>query len=97
LLFLKLRKQLNWYYHRIEVEPTVDAPASRDRLRHLRQLAEQRKNNFCDSCGSSHQKMQRRPDCKKQSLSPLSQCAKRSDQMQRWLNISASATVSWQQ
>ena len=43
---LKLREQMNWYYHRIEVEQMALAPAGNDRLLHLRSHAEQHEKEF---------------------------------------------------
>jgi CHAT domain-containing protein len=43
---VKLREQLNWYYHRLEVEQMSDAPEAGDRLLQLRQLAEQQEKEF---------------------------------------------------
>jgi CHAT domain-containing protein len=43
---LRLREQLNWYYHRIEVEQMAQVPAANDRLLQLRRLAEQREKEF---------------------------------------------------
>jgi CHAT domain-containing protein/tetratricopeptide (TPR) repeat protein len=43
---LKLREELNWYYHRIEIEQTAHPPATGVRLLELRQLAEQTEKNF---------------------------------------------------
>lgn len=37
---VNLREQLNWYYHRIEVEQLAQSPASRERLLDLRRRAE---------------------------------------------------------
>jgi CHAT domain-containing protein len=41
-----LREQLNWYYHRIEVEQLAQEPASDQRLLELWQLAAQREKEF---------------------------------------------------
>ena len=41
-----LREQLNWYYHRIEVEQLGQLPASDKRLRALRRLAEEEEKKF---------------------------------------------------
>jgi CHAT domain-containing protein len=41
-----LREQLNWYYHRIEVEQLAQEPASDQRLLELWQLAGQREKEF---------------------------------------------------
>lgn len=43
---LKLREELNWYYHRIEIEQTAHPPAPEIRILELRQLAEQTEKNF---------------------------------------------------
>lgn len=43
---LNLREQLNWYYHRIEVEQLAQEPAGDDRLRELQSLAEQCEREF---------------------------------------------------
>ena len=43
---LKLRKELNWYYHRIEIEQTASQPATGIRLLELRQSAEQKEKDF---------------------------------------------------
>ena len=42
----ELREQLNWYYHRIEVEQLGQVPASDDRLLELRDLAGKREREF---------------------------------------------------
>src|SRR5260370_8099244 len=46
LRMFDLREQLNWYYHRIEVEQLAQAPASDQRLLELWQLAAQREKQF---------------------------------------------------
>jgi CHAT domain-containing protein len=43
---LELREQLNWYYHRIEVEQLGQVPATEERLLTLRKLAEEREQKF---------------------------------------------------
>lgn len=46
LRMFDLREQLNWYYHRIEIEQLAQAPASDQRLLELWQLAAQREKQF---------------------------------------------------
>jgi CHAT domain-containing protein len=46
LRMFDLREQLNWYYHRIEVEQLAQEPASDQRLLQLWQLAGQREKEF---------------------------------------------------
>jgi len=46
LRMFDLREQLNWYYHRIEVEQLAQAPASQQRLLELWQLAAQREKQY---------------------------------------------------
>ena len=46
LRMFDLREQLNWYYHRIEVEQLAQEPASDQRLLELWQLAAQREKEF---------------------------------------------------
>src|SRR4029077_15690823 len=41
-----LREQLNWYYHRIEVDKLGQLPAPHKRLRALRRLAEEDEKKF---------------------------------------------------
>lgn len=43
---LKLREQLNWYYHRIEVEEQAQTPARDERLLELRRLAAHYEKKF---------------------------------------------------
>jgi CHAT domain-containing protein len=43
---VKLREQLNWYYHRIEAEQMTDTAGAHELLLHLRQLAEQHEKEF---------------------------------------------------
>ena len=43
---LKLREQLNWYYHRIEVEEQAQTPARDERLFELRRLAAHYEKSF---------------------------------------------------
>jgi len=43
---LKLREQLNWYYHRIEAEQLGRVPASNKRLLTLRNLAQEQEQKF---------------------------------------------------
>lgn len=43
---LKLREQLNWYYHRIEVEEQAQTPARDERLFELRRLAAHYEKKF---------------------------------------------------
>lgn len=42
----ELREQLNWYYHRIEIEQMGQVPASDERLVALRHMAEEREKEF---------------------------------------------------
>src|SRR5947207_3482057 len=42
----ELRKQLNWYYHRIEIEELGQAPAPEERLLELQKLAREREREF---------------------------------------------------
>jgi CHAT domain-containing protein len=42
----KLREQINWYYHRIEVEQTAHVPAANARLLQLRGIVEQHEKEF---------------------------------------------------
>jgi CHAT domain-containing protein len=46
LRMFDLREQLNWYYHRIEVEQLAQAPASQQRLLELWRLAAQQEKKF---------------------------------------------------
>jgi CHAT domain-containing protein/tetratricopeptide (TPR) repeat protein len=46
LRIVNLREQLNWYYHRIEVEQLAQAPARGERLVELRRHAEQCEKEF---------------------------------------------------
>jgi CHAT domain-containing protein len=46
LRIVNLREQLNWYYHRIEVEQLAQVPASDQRLLELRGLAAQSEREF---------------------------------------------------
>ena len=46
LRIVNLREQLNWYYHRIEVEQLAQAPARGERLMELRRRAEQCEKEF---------------------------------------------------
>jgi CHAT domain-containing protein len=46
LRIVNLREQLNWYYHRIEVEQLAQAPARGERLIELRRRAEQCEKEF---------------------------------------------------
>jgi len=46
LRIVNLREQLNWYYHRIEIEQLAQVPASDERLLELRRLATQSEKEF---------------------------------------------------
>ncbi len=46
LQILKLREQLNWYYHRIETEQMAEVPAPEERLLDLRRLADHSEKEF---------------------------------------------------
>ena len=43
---LKLREQLNWYYHRLETEQVAATPAPEEKLLELQQLASQSEKEF---------------------------------------------------
>ena len=46
LRMVDLREQLNWYYHRIEIEQLAQVPASQQRLLELWQLAAEQEKQF---------------------------------------------------